>query len=70
METLTEVYTLQDLLFDQTVHNIVETFFERETHNPDNLDETLIQFNLRFMELVGQERLLIELYRDAIDDLS
>lgn len=69
VEILTGVYTLQDLVFDQTIQNIVDTFFERETHNPENLDETLIQFNLRFQELAGQERLLLALYSDAIDDL-
>ncbi|NGP89928.1 hypothetical protein [Fodinibius halophilus] len=70
VETLTGVYALQDVIFNQTIQDISKIFFERETHNLENIDATLIQFQLRFSELVGQERLLIEYYREVIDGLK
>ena len=35
-----------------------------------NLDSILIQYQLRFSELVGQEYLLIYLYKEAIEQLN
>lgn len=70
LEKLTDVYTLQELVFNHTIQGISKIFFERETHNLKNIDATLIQFQLRFSELVGQERLLIEYYRKVIDGLK
>ena len=53
VEMLTGVYALQDVIFNQTLQDISSTYFERETHDLDNLDATLIQFQLKFTELVG-----------------
>ena len=70
VELLTGVYSLQELVFNNTIMKLTDTFFERETHDPELLEGTLLQLQLRFTELVGQETVLIEAYRDAIRQLS
>ncbi len=43
---------------------------DSETHNMEKLNKTLIQFHLKFWQLVGQEDAMAVLYRDAIDELE
>lgn len=70
VEQLTLVYALQDIVINQTLKSITETLFDRSTHDMDKLDETLIQFELRFNELTGQEALLIDLLTKALNNLN
>lgn len=69
-QKLTHVYSMQEVMLDRTVVKIVDYYFDNSSHNLDKLDETLIQFRLRFWELTGQETLLEHLYADAIDELN
>lgn len=70
VEKLTLVYALQDIVINQTLKSITELFFERETHKMQNMDETLIQLQLRFNELIGQEYYLIELLNEATEYMN
>ena len=70
IEILTQVYSLQDLITDKTIGELLNFYFDTETHNLDNLDQTLIQFQLRFWELTGQEELMIYLYDDGINKIE
>jgi hypothetical protein len=70
IEFLTQVYSLQDLITDKTIGELLNFYFDTETHNLDNLDQTLIQFQLRFWELTGQEELMIYLYTDSLKKLQ
>ncbi len=69
-EILTQVYSLQDLIIDKTISELLNFYFDTETHNLDNLEQTLIQFQLRFWELTGQEELMIHLYADSIKKIK
>ncbi|MBD0851378.1 hypothetical protein [Maribacter arenosus] len=69
-EILTQVYSLQDLIIDKTISELLNFYFETETHNLNNLEQTLIQFQLRFWELTGQEELMIYLYADSIKKIK
>ncbi len=69
-EKLTYVYLMQEVITDRTITNILDLYFDMETHKIENLDPILIQFELRFGELVGQEYLLEHLYEDAISQLN
>ncbi|VXD15867.1 hypothetical protein [Marinoscillum sp. 108] len=69
-EKLTYVYLMQEVITDRTITNILDLYFDMETHKIENLDPVLIQFELRFGELAGQEYLLEHLYEDAISQLN
>jgi hypothetical protein len=70
IEILTQVYSLQDLITEKTIDDLLNFYFDTETHNLDNLDQTLIQFQLRFRELTGQEEIMIYLYDDSIKKIE
>ncbi|MGB5463124.1 MAG: hypothetical protein WBM92_07150 [Aureibaculum sp.] len=70
IEILTQVYSLQDLITEKTIGELLNFYFKTETHNLDNLDQTLIQFQLRFRELTGQEEIMIYLYDDSIKKIE
>lgn len=69
-QKLTRVYTLQSLLIDRTLTNMLDYYFETGAHEMSNLEAILIQFQLRFWELTGQEYLLEQLYQEALAELE
>ena len=69
-EKLTYVYLMQEVMMDRTLNNIIDLYFDMETQKMENLDQVLIQFELRFGELIGQEFLLEHLYTEAIKHLK
>ncbi len=69
-QKLTLVYAMQDILMNQTLKNILDFYFDLDTHQLANRKAVLIQFQLRFQEIVGQENLLEQLYQDALTTLS
>ena len=66
VQNITQAYKVQNILMEKTVTGMVGLFFDPAILDNQNLEMTLIQFNLRFGELVGQERTLEQLYEDAI----
>ena len=70
IQMLTQVYTLQENLSERTLIKILDYYFDTEAHEMENLNRTLVQFQLRFWELTGQEELLNALYDDAIKNLD
>lgn len=69
-QSLTAAYSMQKVMTDETVMKILDLYFDRESHDMDNLMPTLYQFGLRFYELVGQEYLMDQLYNAALEDLE
>lgn len=70
IQELTRVYSMQEVIMDRTLAQILDYFFDTSAHDMDNLEKNLIQFQLRFIELVGQETLLLELYAAAKNQLG
>lgn len=70
IQELTQTYTMQEILLENTLKNITNLFFNANTHNLKNLDNTLLQFRLHFNELVGQEKTLDYLYKSTIKFLE
>ena len=68
-QELTRVYALQKVILDRTLASILDFYFDTETHDMSNIDRVLVQFQLRFWELTGQEILISNLYARAIDEL-
>ncbi|MEM7185629.1 MAG: hypothetical protein AAF466_03130 [Bacteroidota bacterium] len=66
-QRLTHVYSMQEVLTDRTLAKILDYYFDTSAHNMENIDQVLIQFQLRFWELTGQEELMATLYREAIE---
>jgi hypothetical protein len=66
VEALTRVYALQNIVLNQTLYHIIDMIFQPDTHEMKNIDKTLLQFELRFRELAGQENLLNELFKEAL----
>ncbi len=66
-QKLTHVYKMQDVLTDRTLAQIFDYYFDTDSHDIDNLDQILVQFQLRFWELSGQEALMVTLYAEALE---
>ena len=69
-QKLTHVYSMQEVLTGRTIAKILDYYFDTNAHNLENIDAILIQFQLRFWELTGQENLLVNLYEKAIEQLK
>ncbi len=70
IQKLTYVYSMQKVLSERTLMNILDYYFDTASHDLENLDQTLRQFQLRFHELTGQEALMMNLYHDAIKQME
>lgn len=68
-EKLTEVYSLQSVLTDRTLIKLLDYYFDPQAHDIEKLDQTLLQFQLRFWELTGQELLLGSSYEKILEEL-
>ncbi len=66
-QRLTRVYALQELISEKTISKILDYYFEPSTHEMEDIEAILIQFQLRFTELVGQEMLMAYLYDDSLN---
>ena len=69
-QKLTHVYSMQEVLTDRTIAKILDYYFDTSSHDLKNIDTILIQFQLRFWELTGQEELMVNLYKNAIEQLK
>jgi hypothetical protein len=70
IESLTRAYEHQNFLTDKTLNGIVNTYFERDSHELKNIDSTLKQFLIRFNELTAQERFLLKIYEKTSQKLK
>ncbi len=70
IQELTRIYKMQEVLTDRTLSKILDYYFDTESHNIENLDRILVQFQLRFWELTGQEELMTGLYKEAIEKIN
>lgn len=68
-EQLTQVYSLQDVAVNVTIHEILEVLMDQETHEIRNLDASIKQLEIRFRELTGQERFLMNTYDASLKKL-
>jgi|TARA_R100000541_G_scaffold47941_3_gene54987 hypothetical protein len=69
-QKLTLVYSMQDVLTDRTIAKILDYYFDTNSHDMKNLERILVQFQLRFWELTGQEELMMTVYQDALEQLE
>lgn len=69
-QSLTHVYSMQEVLMDRTLAKILDYYFDTQSHDMEQLDKILIQFQLRFWELTGQEVLMEQLYQKALEDVK
>jgi hypothetical protein len=69
MESLTQVYALQSLIMDRTLQEIIGVYLDRNSHDLDNVDDTLKQFEIRYQDLTGQEKVLASAYNDVLTKL-
>lgn len=69
-QKLTNVFSMQKILTDITVAKILDYYFDASSHQLQNIDQILIQFHLRFIELTGQETLMSTLYSEAMEDIE
>ncbi|MEQ8360450.1 MAG: hypothetical protein RH860_13245 [Cytophagales bacterium] len=65
-QKLTHVYSMQQNITDKTLMKIIDYYFDSDAHDLKEIDRTLLQFQLRFSELTGQENLMAFLYDEAI----
>ncbi|MEM8890814.1 MAG: hypothetical protein AAGD28_22755, partial [Bacteroidota bacterium] len=60
----------QEVLMDRTLSKILDYYFDTQSHDMNQLQQILIQFQLRFWELTGQEVLLEQMYEEAIEEVQ
>jgi hypothetical protein len=70
IESLTLMYEFQNILIGTTLNGIVNTYFERDSHEFKNLDSTLKQFLIRFTDLTAQEQFLLRIYEETSQKLE
>lgn len=70
IQKLTEVYTLQDVLTENTITNIINLYFDNNNYESSELNASLLRYNMRFWELTGQEKLLLSFMENAIEKLE
>jgi len=70
IQKLTLIYAMQEVLTERTIVKILDYYFNTEAHDMQQIDKTLIQFQLRFWELTGQEELMVSLYQEAIEQMQ
>lgn len=68
-EHLTQVYSFQEIVMNNSIMEIVGIFMDQKTHDLNNLDASLKQLEIRFRELTGQERFLLETYEASLAKL-
>ncbi len=66
-QKLTHVYDMQQVLSEKTLQKILDYYFDAGSHDTANMDQVLIQFQLLFWELTGQEFLMVTLYEEALE---
>lgn len=69
-QKLTFVYKMQEVMTDRTLAKILDYYFDTSSHDMENLDQILIQFQLRFVELTGQEIVMMTLYEEALETVQ
>lgn len=69
-QALTRAYSMQEILTDGSLANILNYYFDSDAHEIENIDKILLQFYLRFIELTGQEYTMVFLYEKAIEELE
>ncbi|EDP69588.1 hypothetical protein FBALC1_05368 [Flavobacteriales bacterium ALC-1] len=69
-QKLTHVYSMQEVLTERTITKILDYYFDTDAHNMEDIDQILVQFQLRFWELTGQEELMVNLYKEAFDEVK
>ncbi len=69
-QKLTKIYSVQKMITDKTLDKLLDFYFDSATHEMQNLDKILIQFQIRFWELTGQEEMMVSLYSEALKELK
>ena len=67
---LTFLYSLQDIMMDQTIENLLSLYFNTTLETDLAYDIAIVKFKLRFEELTGQEYLLSTLYAEGLKKLK
>ena len=67
VEQLTLIYALQDIIVNQTVPKVVDAMLSRESQDLANIDATLNQLSLLMQEMVGQEYVQTDLYKQWLN---
>jgi hypothetical protein len=66
VERLTKTYELQKRIINNTINDITNLYYSSESHDLENLENTVLLFSLRFNQLTGQQSLLAEYYEDSL----
>lgn len=69
IESLTWMYEFQNIVI-KSLNGIVNTYFERDSHELERLDSTLKQFLIRFTDLTKQEQFLLDIYEKTSQKLK
>lgn len=70
VEKFTHAYSLQNHFYDKTLMKILDIYFSKDAHNKAYFDAVMFQFQIHFIELVGQEHLLSLLYDTALNKIE
>lgn len=67
---LANVYDMQSIIMEKTLPKLIEAFFSKDSLEPNSLKKSIVQMRLLFLELIGQEKVMIGFYEDGLDALK
>ncbi|WP_422359258.1 hypothetical protein [Reichenbachiella sp.] len=67
LQSITKAYDFQETLTDETIPKIMDTYFSKDAHRMEEIDLTLILFQLQMYQLYGHETLLLSFYDESIN---
>ena len=70
VQAFTRIYGLQKILMENTTAKFLEVYMDRQTHEKEHLETTLIQLNLVMDEMVGQEQMLYYMINELLKKRS
>lgn len=67
---LSDIYDMQRIGVITTADKLIALIYERQTHQQENVPQTLVIFEITMKELVGQETYLLKTYGDILKQLE
>lgn len=70
LEKLSDAYTMQELIWQETIKEVTKVAFDENYQKPENFDKANLKLKISLEVLVMQEKILLVMYNRAIEQLE
>lgn len=70
LEKLSDAYTMQELIWQETIKEVTKISFDENYQKPENFDKANLKLKISLEVLVMQEKILLVMYNRAIEQLE